>query len=162
MKGGFIMLFFKDQKTEYKKFQVAFQKEMEHCFVENGVGEGPLKVTKLDYEFNPKEFDKKELRVHGYVRIHIHTNHDDEFADKDYLDRLHNRETLVKGVYVSEQEIVLTVFEELKNKVRNFASDCVKRSKFKYKKDFSCYARFHLEHLNTYIEFMHMDLSKYY
>ena len=56
----------------------------------------------------------------------------------------------------------LVAYFSLKNKVRNFASDCVKRSKFKYKKDFSCYARFHLEHINTYIEFMHMDLSKYY
>ena len=130
--------------------------------LKTGGGEGPLKVTKLDYEFNPNEFDKKELRDHGYVRIHIHTNHDDEFADKDYLDSLHNKKTLVKGVYVNEQDIVLTVFEELKNKVRNFASDCVKRSKVKYKKDFSCYARFHLEHLNTYVELMHTDLSKYY
>lgn len=156
------MLFFKDQKTEYKKFQVAFQKEMDHCFVENGVGAGPLKVTKLNYTFNPEEFDKKKLGYHGFVRIHIHTNHDDEFADKDYLDRLRERQTLVKGVYVNEQDIVLTVFEELQHKVKNFASDYVKRSKFKYKKNFTCSARFHLEHLNTYIELLHTDLSKYY
>ncbi len=150
------MLFFKDQKAEYKKFQAAFQKEMDHCFVENGVGEGPLKVTKIDYEYTMPEFDKKRFKKYGAdFRLCLHTNYDDELDDFHRFRAMGTRNVLVNGQYIEEKELVVTIFEELKSKVQCFAYDCIKKSKYKHKKRIGCNIRFFLDRINFEIDARH-------
>ncbi len=152
------MLFFKNQKREYEKLKDSLKAEIKHCFVDNGVGEGPLKATGIDFFFLPAEFDRKIMKDLGLsINVLVETNYDHLFATEQSRDSMMKSKTMVNGELVAESEIIGQIFKEFRKKIDAFARDCVSRSRFKYKKNVIVNSKYKDKNVQFYVDLFTED-----